>query len=97
MPALTTDASLDDGAPAVPGAVLMSTMRRGGTARVVGLAPDLGLAVCERLAALGFVTDAAVCCLRRAPLGSPTVYCIGETELCLRGDLASCVLVEHTE
>lgn len=85
-----------DGAAGVAGQALMSTMRRGGTARVVGLAPGLGLAVCERLAALGFVPDAAVCCLRRAPLGSPTVYCIGETELCLRRDLASCVLVEPT-
>jgi Fe2+ transport system protein FeoA len=85
-----------NGGASAPRPAPMSAMRRGETARVVGLAPDLGLALCERLAALGFVPDAAVCCLRRAPLGSPTVYCVGETELCLRGDLASCVLVEHT-
>lgn len=77
--------------------VRMSALRRGDVARVSGLDPDLDAAVRRRLLDLGFVCDAAVQCLRRAPLGSPTVYRIGETDLCLRGDLARCVLVDPGE
>lgn len=80
-------------APPVP----LSTLRRGERGTVVGLAVDLEPATCRRLADLGFTAETAVECLRRAPLGSPVVYCVGESELCLRGDLASCVLVERAE
>jgi len=81
-------------APALP--LRLADLRRGDTARVIGVRDDLGPVVCRRLADLGFVADTPVECLRRAPLGSPVVYYIGQTELCLRGDLAGCVLVERT-
>ncbi|HMO10472.1 MAG TPA: FeoA family protein [Actinotalea sp.] len=74
----------------------LSALPTGARARVVGLDECLGRAVCRRLADLGFVADTPVECLRRAPMGSPVVYCVGETELCLRGDLAGCVLVEQS-
>jgi Fe2+ transport system protein FeoA len=76
--------------------VPLSTLRRGESARVLGLTGDLPPALCLRLADLGFVGQTPVLCLRRAPLGSPVVYCVGETELCLRADLARCVLVERS-
>lgn len=73
----------------------LSALRTGETGRVVGLADHLGPAVCRRLADLGFLAQTPVECLRRAPMGTPVVYCVGESELCLRGDLAECVLVER--
>lgn len=80
-----------------PGSHLqLSAMRRGEAGRVVGLTEKLPPALRRRLADLGFVPQMPVVCLRRAPLGSPVVYSIGETELCLRADLASCVLVERS-
>jgi ferrous iron transport protein A len=72
----------------------MTALRRGDDGRVAHLDPTLPGAVSRRLADLGFVPDAAVRCLRRAPLGSPTVYRIGETELCLRRGLSDRVLIE---
>lgn len=72
----------------------LTALATGECGRVVGVAGDLG--VCRRLADLGFTAETPVECLRRAPLGSPMVYCVGESELCLRGDLAACVLVERT-
>lgn len=75
--------------------VTLRDLVAGDHARVLGIADHLEPAACRRLADLGFSTDTPVQCLRKAPWGSPVVYCIGETELCLRGDLASCVLVER--
>ena len=78
-------------APPVP----LSTLAAGDRARVVAIADHLEPGACRRLADLGFVAQAPVLCLRKAPWGSPVVYCVGESEMCLRGDLAGCVLVER--
>jgi ferrous iron transport protein A len=75
-------------------AMTLTALRRGDEGRVTHLDPLLPGAVVRRLADLGFVPDAQVSCLRRAPLGSPTVYRIGETELCLRRGLSDRVLIE---
>jgi len=80
----------DDVTPTV---TRLSSLHRGAVGRVAGLDPVLGPAVRRRLADLGFVFDAQVRCLRRAPLGSPTVFRIGETDLCLRRSLSDRVLV----
>lgn len=77
-----------------PTTVPMSALRRGDRGRVVLLDPTLPGPVGRRLADLGFVPDADVRCLRRAPLGSPTIYRIGESELCLRRSLSDRILVE---
>ena len=86
----------DATAVATESAARLSSLRRGDAGRVVGVDAALPAAVSRRLADLGFVADAPVICLRRAPLGSPVVYCIGESEVCLRGDLAGCVLVSRS-
>jgi len=86
-----TGASMSDGVPTA--VTRLTSLRRGATGRVAGLDPVLAPAVRRRLADLGFVVDAEVRCLRRAPLGSPTVFRIGETDLCLRRSLSDQVLV----
>jgi ferrous iron transport protein A len=72
-----------------------STLRHlapGRTARVTGL--DGSPAVVRRLASLGFRPGTAACCVRRAPLGDPTVYRLRCYEVCLRRREADYVLVE---
>jgi ferrous iron transport protein A len=84
---------MTDTATAAP--LTLSSLRRGEKARVIGVATHLGPALCRRLGDLGFVTDSAVECIRRAPFGNPVVYGVGNSEMCLRDDLASCVLIER--
>lgn len=51
-------------------------------------------AVARRLASLGFRPGTEVACVRRAPLGDPTVYRLRRYELCLRRREAANVVVE---
>ena len=81
-----------DPAGALPDDTL-STMRAGQQATVAGICEDCDTAVRCRLRDLGFTAGTPVTCVRRAPLGSPVVYRIGETDLCLRRPLAELVLV----
>lgn len=81
---------------AAPPCVPMSELRRGATARVVGLDPALPRSVSRRLADLGFTADTEIECVCRAPLGSPTIYRVGESRLCLRRGLCEGILVEVT-
>ncbi|MBU4213085.1 MAG: ferrous iron transport protein A [Actinobacteria bacterium] len=71
-------------------------LRRGQQATVVSVSDELGEAAARRLFDLGFGAGTRVQCLRRSPFGSPVVYAVGETDLCLRADLAGAVLVELT-
>lgn len=71
----------------------LSRMRTGEQATVAGICEDCDTAVRCRLRDLGFTAGTPVTCVRRAPLGSPVVYRIGETDLCLRRPLAELVLV----
>ncbi len=87
-------AVVDDAPRAV--CVPMSELRRGATARVVGLDPTLPRSVSRRLADLGFTADTEIECVCRAPLGSPTIYRVGESRLCLRRGLCEGILVEVT-
>ncbi|NTW41364.1 MAG: ferrous iron transport protein A [Cellulomonadaceae bacterium] len=77
--------------PGTPTGIPLSALRRGQTARIVGVAP--GVAAAPRLRDLGLRAGVEVTCLRRAPLGSPTMYRIGESDLCLRTAEAAHVLV----
>lgn len=95
----TTLPATDEALPATDDAlattgVPMSELRRGGLARVVGLHPDLPRSVSRRLADLGFTADTEIECVCRAPLGSPTIYRVGESRLCLRRGLCEGILVE---
>jgi ferrous iron transport protein A len=46
---------------------------------------------------MGFVPDAAVTALRRAPAGDPTVYGIDGMEIALRHETANAIHVRNAE
>jgi ferrous iron transport protein A len=74
--------------------VRLSALRTGDQAQVARLADSLPPAVRRRLHDLGVVAGTSVTCVRRAPFGSPVVYRLGETDLCLRRALADAVVVD---
>lgn len=76
-----------------PVAAPLSTLRTGDRAVITGVVDALPAAVRRRLHDLGVAAGTPVTCLRRAPFGSPVVYRVGETDLCLRRALTDAVLV----
>ena len=91
MTATALEGSSDTTAPRT---TTLSALRRGDDARIVGIDAGCPALVMQRLCELGFCTDAPVSCVRRAPLGSPTVYRIGDADLCLRRSLTDYIQVE---
>ena len=74
---------------------ILSQMGPGTSAVVVGVAADP--AVARRLASLGFRPGTAVSCVRRAPMGDPTVYRLRSYEVCLRRREAGYVTVDASQ
>lgn len=74
---------------------VLSELNVGQSAVVVSL--DLPESVQNHLMHMGFVPDAAVTALRRAPAGDPTVYGIDGMEIALRRDTAEAIHVRNTE
>lgn len=72
----------------------MTALPTGARATVAALDPALAPELRGRLADLGFEAGTVVRCVRRAPLGGPTVFQVGEAQLCLRRSLSDGVLVE---
>ncbi|MDO8107460.1 FeoA family protein [Isoptericola sp. b441] len=70
----------------------LARLRTGDAATVAEIC-ECDPAVRCRLRDLGITAGAPVVCVRRAPFGSPVVYRIGESDLCLRSDLAELVVV----
>lgn len=66
-----------------------------GTAGVVETL-DLSDAVEHHLMHMGFVPDARVVVVRRAPAGDPTVYSIDGFEIALRRETARLIVVRAT-
>ena len=58
---------------------------------------DLPESVQNHLMHMGFVPDALVTALRRAPAGDPTVYCVDGLEIALRHETASAIRVRQPE
>lgn len=75
-------------------ATSLAELPRGRRARVRRVEDATAPDVARRLFDLGFRAGTVVACLRRAPLGSPTVYRVGESEVCLRPAEAGLVSVE---
>ena len=72
---------------------VLSELNIGETAMVVGLSlPD---AVQNHLMHMGFVPDAMVTALRRAPAGDPIVYGIDGMEIALRRETANSIHVKN--
>ncbi len=61
--------------------------------RGILVALDLPESVQNHLMHMGFVPDACVHALRRAPAGDPTVYCVDGLEIALRRETAAAVRV----
>ena len=74
---------------------VLSELNIGETALVAGL--DLPDSVQNHLMHMGFVPDAMVTALRRAPAGDPTVYGIDGMEIALRRETADSIHVRNTE
>jgi ferrous iron transport protein A len=70
---------------------MLSELRVGETGVVVAL--DLPDSVQNHLMHMGFVPDARVTALRRAPAGDPTVYAVDGLEIALRHETAASIRV----
>ena len=73
---------------------VLTDLRIGETATLVSL--DLPDSVQNYLMHMGFVPDALVTALRRAPAGDPTVYGIDGMEIALRRETAEAIRVRGT-
>ncbi len=74
---------------------VLSELKVGETGVLVAL--DLPESVQNHLMHMGFVPDALVTALRRAPAGDPTVYGIDGMEIALRHETADSIRVRPAE
>jgi ferrous iron transport protein A len=74
---------------------VLSQLKVGESAVLVAL--DLRESVQNHLMHMGFVPDARVKALRRAPAGDPTVYAIDGMEIALRHETADAIRVRPPE
>ena len=74
---------------------VLTDLRIGETATLVAL--DLPETVQNYLMHMGFVPDAQVTALRKAPAGDPTVYAIDGMEIALRRETAESIRVRSNE
>ncbi len=74
---------------------LLSELGIGETAVLAAL--DLPEAVQNHLMHMGFVPEARIVALRRAPAGDPTVYAIDGMEIALRRETAAAIRVRQPE
>jgi len=74
---------------------VLSELRVGESGVVVSL--NLPEAVQNHLMHMGFVPDAMVTALRRAPAGDPTVYQVDGIEIALRRETAKAIGVRNAE
>ena len=74
---------------------VLSELGVGQTGVVVSL--DLPESVQNHLMHMGFVPEARVTALRRAPAGDPTVYAVDGMEIALRHETASAIRVREPE
>jgi ferrous iron transport protein A len=74
---------------------VLSELSVGESGVVVAL--DLPESVQNHLMHMGFVPDALVTALRRAPAGDPTVYSVDGMEIALRHETAGAILMRSTD
>ena len=74
---------------------MLSELKVGESGVVVAL--DLPESVQNHLMHMGFVPDALVLALRRAPAGDPTVYCVDGMEIALRHETAEGIRLRSPE
>lgn len=74
---------------------VLSELQIGESGVLVGL--DLPESVQNHLMHMGFVPDAQVTALRRAPAGDPTVYGVDGMEIALRVETAKAIRVRNAD
>lgn len=74
---------------------VLSELNVGGSGVVIAL--DLPESVQNHLMHMGFVPNALVTALRRAPAGDPTVYSVDGMEIALRRETAAAIRVREVE
>lgn len=74
---------------------VLSELQVGESGILIGL--DLPESVQNHLMHMGFVPDAHVTALRRAPAGDPTVYAVDGMEIALRVETAKAIRVRNAE
>lgn len=79
----------------VPRVSVLSELKVGATGILIAL--DLPESVQNHLMHMGFVPDARVTALRRAPAGDPTVYGVDGMEIALRHETAEAIRVKAAE
>jgi ferrous iron transport protein A len=82
-------------APGVRRLTVLSELQVGESGILIGL--DLPESVQNHLMHMGFVPDAHVTALRRAPAGDPTVYAIDGMEIALRVETAKAIRVRNAD
>jgi ferrous iron transport protein A len=76
------------------GTLTLADLDRGQRATVAGYGDAVEPAVARRLFDLGLVPGTEIAVIRRAPLGDPAVYRVGDYEIALRSAQARCVQAE---
>jgi ferrous iron transport protein A len=74
---------------------VLSELKVGESGVLVAL--DLPASVQNHLMHMGFVPDALVTALRRAPAGDPTVYSVDGMQIALRRETADAIRVRNAE
>ena len=69
----------------------LADLRRGQCARVVGFGDTVEPCVARRLFDLGLAPGMEITMVRRAPLGDPVIYRVGDCEIALRRSQSRCV------
>lgn len=72
----------------------LADLRRGESAVVIGYGDAVEPSVARRLFDLGLVPGVQITMVRRAPLGDPAVYRVGDYEIALRRSQSRCVGVD---
>lgn len=71
----------------------LATAKAEQTFTVTGFCEGASPQVAQRLHDLGFRVGVTVTCLRRAPLGSPLMFRVCDTDVCLRKQQAALIAV----
>ncbi len=71
----------------------LADLQRGENARVVGYGDTVEPCVARRLFDLGLIPGVEITMVRRAPLGDPVIYRVGDYEIALRRSQSCCVAV----
>jgi len=77
-------------------AITLASLDRGQRAIVLGYSDAVAPSTARRLFDLGLVPGVEVTMIRRAPLGDPAIFQVGDYEIALRGAQSDCITVEST-